>query len=277
MQAILIAGLLSFVKPAPGPPKLKVPEGPVVNHVPFVVQKSGVHDYAGKIYILGKMPRVVKEYGKPALHAFTDGTTVRNFAWRGSMESLHVGSRPFNGKDMRKRHHPIKVTLDRLFCDDIGEDGVSIQPRATVILKRSQFRGNFGLVDGEGENPGQDKIVQIDGATVTIENCDFFNALSPIRAKANSIVIVRNCNFVHCGTCVSGDGLKNPNHKPEMGLSAYDNGKPGPARIIVEDCEFWNCGEIARAFPGCTIEVKNVKLHSTWRKARESGGTVILR
>jgi Right handed beta helix region len=256
---------------------LTPPVAPLTTHKPILVTERGVHDFAGKIYIMGKIPRIVKEYGTPALHVMSDRTTVRNFAWRGSMESLHVGSRPFNGEDMRKRHDPIKVTLDRLFCDDIGEDGVSIQPRANVLLKNSQFRGNYGIVAGEGENPGQDKVVQIDGATVTIENCNFFNALSPIRAKANSTVIVRNCKFIHCGSCVSGDGMRNPNHNPPNGLPPYDNGKAGPSRIIVEDCECWDCKEVARAFPGCTIELHNVKIHSTWRRSRESGGTVIVK
>ncbi len=277
MNALLIVGLLSFVKSAPPVPRLITPEGRELKHAPLVVTKPGVHDYAGKIYVLGKMPRIVKEYGVPALHVMSDRTTVRNFAWRGSMEALHVGSQPFNGDTMRKRHKEINVTLDQLFCDDIGEDGVSIQPRANVVLKRSQFQGRYGLVEGEGENPGQDKIVQIDGATMTIEHCDFFNALSPIRAKANSTVIVRHCNFVGCGTCVSGDGLRNPNHNEPNRRPPYDNGKPGPSRIIIEDCECWDCGEIARAFPGCVIEVRNVKIHSTWRKARESGGKVIFK
>ncbi len=275
MQAILIAGLLSFVKAAPPPPVFMMPAAPEKKCKPLVVSKSGVHDYAGKIYVLGKIPHVVEEYGTPALHVMSDRTTIRNFAWRGSMESVHVGSQPFDGKGMRRRHEPIRATLDRLFCDDIGEDCISIQPRAVVTIKHCQFQGNFGRVKGDGNNPGQDKIIQIDGATVTIEDCAFFNGRSPIRAKANSTVIVRHCKFINCGSCVSGDGLRNPNHPPPSKLTAYDNGQPGPARIIMEDCECWNCEDVARAFPGCIIELRNVKMHSTWRKARESGGTII--
>ena len=274
MHALVIAGLLSFFKPAPPPPGLQVPQGAEVPQAPVQIRQSGRYDYAGKIYVLGKMPPVVREYGTPALQVFADKVLVRNFAWRGSMESLHVGSQEFNGRGMRERHQPIAVTLERLFCDDIGEDGISIQPRAKVTLRDSQFRGQYGRVRGEGENPGQDKIVQVDGATLKIEHCDFFNGRSPIRGKANSTILVRNCNFIRCGTCVSGDGVQNPNGN---GHPPYDNGQPGPCRIVVEDCECWDCQEVARAFPGCTIELRRVKLHRTWRMQRLSGGTVILR
>ena len=272
MHSILIAGLFSFFQPEPPKPVLQTPEWKEVKSAPLQVKKAGTFDYAGKIHVLGKIPPVVKEYGTPALHVFVSDVTVKNFAWRGSMESLHVGSRPFTGPEMRKRHQPIQVTLDNLFCDDIGEDAIGIQPRAIVTLKNSQFRGNFGIKKGEGENPGLDKIVQIDGATVTIENCTFFNGLSPIRAKANSVVHIKNCKFVNCSTCVSGDGLDTP-----RGRKPYDNGKAGPCKIFVENCECWDCAEFARAFEGCVIELKNVKMHDTWRLKRLSGGKVIVK
>lgn len=188
------------------------------------------------------------------------------------MEGLHVGSRKFTAREMRQRHQPIKVTLDGIYCDDIGEDGIGIQPRANVLVKNSQFRGRYKLEKGEGKNPGQDKIFQIDGANVTIENCVFFNGLSPIRGKANSTIVVRNCKFVDCSTCVSGDGVQSPR---AHGVP-YDNGHAGPCHIIMEDCECWDCKEVARAFPGCKITLRRVKIHDTWRMKRLSGGIVVI-
>jgi len=270
MQIYALAGLLSFLTSEPVKPVPSAPKWPVVQSKRIEVTMPGVYDYSGKIYSMGKIPRVVKEYGTPSLHVFVDDVTIRNFAWRGSMEGLHVGSRPFTGKEMRKRHKEINVTLDGLFCDDIGEDCVEIQPRAKVLVRNSQFRGKYGIEKGEGENPGQDKIFQINGADVTIENCTFFNGLSPIRAKANSTILIRNCKFVNCATCVSGDGLDCPKgHYP-----FYDNGKAGPCRIVMENCECWDCNEVARAFEGCTIILRHVQVHDTWRMKRLSGGTV---
>lgn len=272
MKEFFLAGLLSYLIPTGRAPNHVSPVEPMVASQPKVISTSGPHDFSGHIYSLGIIPPVVKEYGIPALHVKADRASVQNFAWRGSMEALHVGSRPFNGRDMRKPHAPIMVKLDRLFCDDIGEDGVSIQPRAQVKITNSQFVGNYGLRRGEGNNPGLDKIVQIDGADVIIEDCDFFHGLSPIRAKANSTVLVRRCRFIRCATCVSGDGVDNP-----KGRIPYDNGTAGPCHVIVEDCECWDCKEVARAFTGCTIELRNIKLHRTWRLQRLSGGTVIVR
>lgn len=272
MQVLAIAGLFSFLAKEPPKPIPQAPNWPVVASAPIQVWKAGTHNFSGKIHSMGKIPPVVKEYGTPSLHVFKGGVTIRNFAWRGSMEGLHVGSRKFTAREMRQRHQPIKVTLDGIYCDDIGEDGIGIQPRANVLVKNSQFRGRYKLEKGEGKNPGQDKIFQIDGANVTIENCVFFNGLSPIRGKANSTIVVRNCKFVDCSTCVSGDGVQSPR---AHGVP-YDNGHAGPCHIIMEDCECWDCKEVARAFPGCKITLRRVKIHDTWRMKRLSGGIVVI-
>ncbi|MBP7950289.1 MAG: right-handed parallel beta-helix repeat-containing protein [Verrucomicrobiales bacterium] len=269
MQGIVAAGLLSFFVPAPQKPRVAAPCWPQQWAQAERVTEGKERNFAGTIRVLGVMPQVVKEYGRPALHVQAGGVTVRNFAWRGSMEGVHVGSEPFNGRGMRQRHSAIRVTLDGLFCDDIGEDCVSIQPRAVVTLRNSTFRGNFRLKRGEGCNPGLDKILQIDGATVIVENCGFFNGRTAIRAKANSRVVVRNCWFVDCATCISGDGNANP--RP---VNPYDNGQAGPARVVVENCRFWDCREVARAFPGCEIELREVQLYRTWKLKREDGGIV---
>lgn len=243
-----------------------MPEWPEVAAKRVELRKEGVYSYGGRIRRMGRMPRRVREYGRPALHVFGDGVVVRGFAWRGSMEGVHAGSRPFDGRNMRQRHLPVRVTFDGLFCDDIGEDCVSIQPRAHVTLRNSRFRGNFLRRRGEGDRPGMDKIVQIDGATVVIENCDFFNGATAIRGKANSRIVVRNCRFVDCGTAIAGDGGPNPRPGQE-----YDNGRAGKCVIEVVDCTFWRCRTAFRADDGCTITVRRSAAWETWRERSATG------
>ena len=118
---------------------------------------------------------------------------------------------------------------------------------------------------------GLDKLVQINGAEVTFESCTFFNGVSCIRAKANSRVTLKNCRFVDCSTCVSGDGLACP--RPG---NIYDNGQPGPCRITLIDCEAWNCELLARAYEGCEIQLIDCRLYRGGKPAREDGGRVII-
>ncbi len=48
-------------------------------------------------------------------------------------DAVHMND-PFTPRAQRERH---RVTLDHLWCDDIGEDAVSIQPRAIVTIRRT--------------------------------------------------------------------------------------------------------------------------------------------
>ncbi len=253
----------------PDPPASRIPQtwrdvqtDPIVLTVP---KKS--HDYLRKEHILGVMPTEVEEYGKPALHVRADLVKIKNFYWSGSMEGLHVGSEPFTGRGMRNTHEPIRVTLDRIFCRDVGEDAISIQPRARVTLKNSEIRGNW-MRDFEfsGNKPGLDKLMQIDGATVTIENCIFRNGFTGLRAKANSRIILRNCHFVDCKTAISGDGLDNPRSG-----NTYDNGHAGLCHIKVENCTFYRCFTLFHAFKGCEIHTKKCVGHRClwWMKSDE--------
>lgn len=269
MHVWLVAGLASFLIPAPRAPKIQRPVVPPVASRPVKISKPGTYDFAGKIYVMGRIPAVVVEYGIPSLQVTAKRASISNFAWRGSMESLHVGSQPFTPQGMRQRHAALQVTLKNLFCDDVGEDCVSIQPRSCVTIRNSQFEGKFQLTEGTSDSPGHDKLIQIDGAQVTMEHCDFFHGVRVVRGKANSTITLRHCRFVHCHTCVIGDGDWNP--RP---ANPYDNGRPGPCRILVEDCEFWDCEEVARAFPNCTIELVHCKIHRTKRWDGNGGGIV---
>jgi hypothetical protein len=269
MISALIAAWSLFGS-GPPPPPWPPPPGPVAPAQPIVIDSRGTRDLGGSVRVLGQIPERVREYGSPALHVRADRVTVRNFSWRGSMEGVHAGSEPFTPLGMRQRHRPIRVTFERLWCDDVGEDAIEIQPRARVVVRESHLRGNHRrLRSDDAEVRGLDKLVQINGAEVTFESCTFFNGVSCIRAKANSRVTLKNCRFVDCSTCVSGDGLACP--RPG---NIYDNGQPGPCRITLIDCEAWNCELLARAYEGCEIYVINCRLHRGGKTAREDGGRV---
>jgi hypothetical protein len=265
-----IAGLLTLfapAQPAPDWPAVRLPVRPAP---PVVISKSGHHDFGGSIRLLGVIPHRVREYGTPALHVRADRVTLKNFAWRGSMEGVHAGSEPFTPRGMRQRHRPIRVTLSGLVCDDVGEDAIEIQPRSHVVIRNSRFRGNHRrLPTDDPDVPGLDKIAQIDSAHVVFEGCDFFNGVSCVRAKTNSRVVLRNCRFIDCSTCVSGDGLAcpRPGHP-------FDNGQPGLCKITLIDCQAWNSKLLARAYPGCEIELINCRMHGGGRLSREDGGQV---
>jgi hypothetical protein len=267
MNGLICSGLLSFITPAPKPPAPAFPAWEIKNAPPIVLKQANkAYDYAGKIYRMGNIPKWVVEYGIPSLQAKADKITVRNFYWQGSMEGVHVGSQPFNSKGMRQAHQPISVVFENLYCRDIGEDCLSFQPRSQVILRNSEFQGNLYIKPkGEGNLPGMDKIIQIDGAKVLIENCTFRNGFTAIRGKANSVITVRNCNFIDCRNAVSGDG--NPNPRPGQ---EYDNGSAGVCQIKVENCRFWHCHTLFTASQNCEITTSGCKgykfLHwSSWK------------
>ena len=253
-----------------GAPRLKVPRLKKVNGVPQVVTKPGKFLSPG-LNIFGPLPDRVFEYGVPALQIKSSGVDVRQFAWRGSMEGVRVDPLTFSGQSMRRKHRPIGARLSGLFCDDVGEDAISIAPRARVHISRSTVVGNYGRKRGSSSAPGQDKLVQIDGAQVTIEKCDFYHGARAIRAKANTTLIVRDCRFIRCKDCVTGSAEANPG--PE---NPYDNGQPGACHITLINCEAWDCGSLARAHKGCTITLINCRVHDT-TLTQGDGGTFFFR
>ena len=252
-----------------GPPAWPGPPGPERPGRRATVRTAGEREFPREVRRVGRIPWQVWEYGAPALAVRADRAVVRGFAWRGSMEGVNIGSHPFTPKAMRERHRPIRVVLENLWCDDVGEDAVSVQPRAVVTIRRSHFRGNHGRLEtNDPDVRGLDKIMQIDGAVVTLENCVFFDAVSAVRVKTNSRVVLRNCIFVRCSTCVSGDGLACP--RPG---NLYDHGEPGRCLITLINCEAWDCGVLARAYDGWVVRLVDCRVHGT-RLAREDGGRV---
>jgi len=266
---VCLAGFFGWGVAVAGPPEWPLPPGPERRRPAVTVATRGEHAFRSEVRRVGRLPWKVREYGRPALAVRADRAVVRGFAWRGSMEGVNVGSQAFTGRGQRERHRPIRVTLDGLWCDDVGEDAVSIQPRAVVTIRNSHFRGNHGRLEtADSDVRGLDKLVQIDSATVIFENCLFYDGVSAIRAKTNSRVLLRNCIFVNCSTCVSGDGWACP--RPD---SIYDNGEPGRCVITLINCEAWDCGLLARAYDGCEIRLVDCRVHRT-KLSSEKGGQI---
>ncbi len=251
-----------------GPPALKIPSLLSVHARPTVVDEPGEF-YRRGFQELQHIRHRVQEYGRPVLRVAVDRVTVRHFAWRGGMEGVRVDPFHFSPTSMRRFHPALRVKLEGLFCDEVGEDAVSIAPRSIVDLTSSTFAGNFGRKKATGDRPGQDKLVQIDGADVVISHCDFFYAARAVRAKANSHVTIQNCRFIKCKTCVSGDGMANPRRS-----DPYDNGQPGTCRITLIDCEAWDCDVLALAHRQCIITLIRCSTHDT-KLAKEDGGKII--
>jgi hypothetical protein len=217
---------------------------------PIVIKRSGTYRW-DELRDYKAMPRRVVEYGSPALHVRADNVQIDGFAWRGSMEGVHVGSRPFTPEGMRQRHLPIRVELRGLFCNDVGEDALAIQPRAIVTLRDSSLTGRYRRWwRTNRDTPGRDKLIQIDGANVTIIGCKFYRGVCAVRVRANSRVTLRDCEFFNCDTCVYADGAANP-----RSANPYDNGQPGLSNVTLINCRAHTCQVFAYADVGGRIRI----------------------
>jgi len=247
-------------------PEFKKVKLPVKKYKKTIKVYSGPSDYSGFEYQFSTIKSIVKEYTAPCLHVFKNAE-IRNFTWKGSMEGVHVGSRPFSASDMRKKHLVVVGRFYNLSCDDVGEDAFSVQPNAVAKVYNSQFKANYdSRKKTNSKLRGQDKIVQVDGGEFHGDNILFINAVRAVRGKANSTIVLKNCKFVDCNTCVKGDGLDNPRSS-----NPFYKGKRGPCKIIIENCEAWNCKLFAYAEDGCAIILKNVKMYGGGTLYRKVG------
>ncbi|MFT5466732.1 MAG: hypothetical protein ACI8UO_001832 [Verrucomicrobiales bacterium] len=233
-------------------------------------------DYRRTMYDFKRMPRTVKEYGRMAA-MFSERGEVRNFGYRGSEEGIHVSSRPnFTGKDRRSTYKPIKVKFDGIYSDHFGEDAFVVDPLARAIIYKGQWKGRKG---GGKDKPGTDKVLEVQGGVLemrgktTIKNPIVIeNAVRAVRGKANSMIVIRNVDFVNCKTAIKGDGERNPDN----GNPLYFNGKPGPCLIYVTHCRFWDCDNVAIAGKNCWIYFdKDSNKISGGGRLRQDGGKIV--
>lgn len=225
-------------------------------------------DYNNVLYDFNRMKTPVIEYQTCA--AIFDNGDVKDFGWTESVEGVHFGSRKnFTGPDRRKSYRKTKTRVDGLFCSNYGEDCVTVDPLATAIIKRAQFKGRADK-GSDGSKPGQDKCFQVDSGRLELSDSLIDRAVRGVRAKANSIVVLDGVNFVDCKEAIKGDGLANPRKD-----NPFFNGKAGKCLILVKNCTFYDCNTNAYASDDCEIYfAQGNKSYGTGKRI-EKGGRII--
>jgi hypothetical protein len=188
---------------------------------------------------------------------------VWNFVWKGSPNGICIGSEPPDLLWMT--HKPIKVALYGCYCDDIGDNAITIYNKADVLLENCTFRGNWKLNKSGPDCVGQKHILKINAGTVTIRKCKFFNSINPILINANSKVIIENCDFGICDYAISINGQPNPRKNVEI-----DGGKEGESHVEIAECNFFKTNLLAKVERGGIV-----KTSVTIPPSFIDGGTII--
>ena len=225
-------------------------------------------DYRNVLHDFNRMKTPVEEYQTCA--AIFGSGTVKNFGWTESVEGVHFGSRSgFSGSDRRNKYSKTHTEVDGLYCSYYGEDCVTIDPLGHAEITNAQFKGRADQ-GSDGSKPGQDKCFQVDSGRLELKDSLIENAVRGVRAKANSIVVLDNVDFVDCKEAVKGDGLNNP--RP---ADPFYNGKAGTCLILIKNCTFYDCDTNAYAADGCEIYFAEGNQSYGKGKRRESGGNII--
>jgi hypothetical protein len=238
---------------------------------------TDVKNYEGVMYDFKRMPKKVEEYGKMAA-IFSKSGKVRDFGYRGSEEGIHVSSRTkFSGEDRRSTYKYINVEFDGVYCDYYGEDAFVVDPLARARIYKGQWKGRRG---NKKDEPGSDKCIEVHGGILEMRGKKqgsilIENAMRAVRGKTNSIMLIKNVDFVGCRTAIFGDGRRNPdNDNPN-----YFNGRPGNCVIYVRDCRFWDCDQLAFADRDCVIywdnESNRVMSGEESELIQRSGGRIV--
>lgn len=232
-------------------------------------------DYDEVMYDFKRMPKKVEEYGKCAA-IFSKSGKVRDFGYRNSEEGVHVGSRTkFTGADRRKEHEYIRVEFHGIYCDYYGEDAFVVDPLGRAIVYEGQWKGRR---QNKNDEPGGDKCLEVNGGILELRGRKkgavlIDSAKRAVRGKTNSILLLRDVDFVNCTTAIMGDGRRNPLN----GNDTYFNGRPNKCVIYVRDCRFWDCDQLAYADRDCIIvwDVSNRVMSGKSEMIRRSGGKII--
>lgn len=251
----------------------KTPNKPRFSWEPSSTKKSSgtvrsCKDYKNVLHDFNRMKSTVKEY-QTCAGMFKSGN-LKDFGWTDSVEGVHFGSRTnFSGRDRRSKYTKTKTKVDGLYCSNYGEDCVTIDPLATAQITNAQFKGRSDK-GKDGSKPGQDKCFQVDSGRLELSDSLIDRAVRGVRAKANSIVILSNIDFVDCVEAVKGDGLANPRSRDE-----FFNGKAGKCLILIKNCRFYDCSYNAVALEGCEIYFGYGNKTYGKGKRKEDGGKII--
>lgn len=219
----------------------------------ILLERPGRYDFGWRLQRFATLDDPVMEYTEPALQIASDGVLVERLAFAGSMEGLHIATvHPFGSSSRRRKHGRIRGTISGLWSEDIGEDALTIGPRAVLRLEHALLRGRYRPGHPiDGRKPGMDKAIQNDGGSLFAgPDVVLGSFVRAYRGKANSVAVLDGVRFVDCHNPVRGDGLANPRED-----WPFDRGKPGLCLIVVRNSRFENCHIPFRAGPGCLILV----------------------
>lgn len=195
-------------------------------------------DFSVKMWDFGYLDPsipIAAPHPRPALF-LNESCEVKNFSWKGAAAGIYIGSQTNSPGALRGKQATLEFSLENCFCEDVGHSAVSVFGGSKGVIRNCNFRGNYKLNPLVERGPGQTALIYIHGAEVLIENCLFFNCLTPIVIKANSKVTIKNCGFSVCKSAVGIDGYANPRIGDE-----YYNGKQGLAEVLIQGCEFFKC------------------------------------
>lgn len=163
----------------------------------IVIDRPGLYDFANVLHVWeGARWPTDREYGPAILHVRTSGVDVRNFAFAGAPDGVHVGALPWTPRNAIRWGAPVSdVRFDHLQATDIREDALTCQTNTSrVTLTDCHFWG------------GKDKAIQNDHATdLVIRRCGFYDGVRSIRFKAGTSGHVHQCAFLRCDYPIKAD------------------------------------------------------------------------
>ena len=190
------------------------------------IREAGTYDFKNVLHEWkGEKWGRDREYGSPVLQVFVSDVTVKNFAYAGSPDGVHVGALAWSSENAVREADTVEnVRFIGLQAIDIREDAVTLQMGTqNVSLENCQFWGAL------------DKVVQNDHCKeLRVEECSFYGGARPLRFKANTSGIVRNCLFLKNAQAIKADGLPWP--KDARGSRRRPG---GTSRIRVRGCLFY--------------------------------------
>ena len=196
------------------------------------IRKPGTYDFKKILHEWKGIPwGRDREYGPPILQVFVSNVTIKNFAFAGSPDGVHVGALRWTAENAVREAKTVEnVRFIGLQAIDIREDAMTLQMGTRkVSLQDCQFWG------------ARDKVVQNDHCQdLRVEGCGFYGGARPLRFKANTSGIVTNCVFLKNAQAIKADGLPWPE---DVRKSRRRPG--GTTRVRVRGCLFYQSSTAA--------------------------------
>jgi hypothetical protein len=268
--SVLFLAMNWFKKRMPPVPRFRwVPEEVIKSKFISNVVLTDDKDYHNLMFDFERNDPEALEYDMPA-GVFRKGT-VQNVGFRRS-RGIYVGGVEILEEEERRKPQPkTRVIIDGLYSDCFRAPGVLVDSLASAFIKSLQLKG-IGEFRTSGWGSGF-ICIQVDGGRLELDTLQEYSIViqhadTAICAKANSIIVCNNVDFVNCLYAISADGLANPRQGSE-----YFNGAKGDSIVLVRNCRFWNCNTAVCAMEGATVyfERNNAFYGGKGRLVKEGG------